>query len=71
MATLLMSIIDVYDRAIVDYHIGLSCESQHAAKVLQRALWKRRLFESHNLPVIRTDNGPQFISHVFEGAVSI
>lgn len=62
----LMSIIDVYDRAIVDYHIGLSCEGQHAAEILQRALWKRRLFESDNRPVIRTDNGPQFISHVFE-----
>jgi len=62
----LMSIIDVYDRGIVDYHIGLSCEGQHAAQILQRALWKRRLFDSGTRPVIRTDNGPQFISHVFE-----
>lgn len=62
----LMSIIDVYDRAIVDYHIGLSCEGQHAVQILQRALWKRQLFENDNRPVIRTDNGPQFISHVFE-----
>ena len=36
----LMCIIDVYDRAIVDYHIGLSCEGRHAAQVLQRALLK-------------------------------
>lgn len=62
----LMSIIDVYDRAIVDYHIGLSCEGQHAAQILQRALWKRQLFNGTDRPVIRTDNGPQFISHVFE-----
>lgn len=62
----LMSIIDVYDRAIVDYHIGLSCEGQHAAQILQCALWKRQLFQSDNRPVIRTDNGPQFISHAFE-----
>lgn len=62
----LMSIIDVYDRAIVDYHIGLSCEGQHAAQILQRALWKRQLFNGVARPVIRTDNGPQFISHAFE-----
>ncbi|SHK85702.1 DDE-type integrase/transposase/recombinase, partial [Alicyclobacillus tolerans] len=43
----LMSIIDVYDRAIVDYHIGLSCEGQHAVQILQRALWKRQLFENY------------------------
>lgn len=62
----LMRIIDVYDRGIVDYHIGLFCEGQHAAQILQRALWKRRLFDCDTRPVIRTDNGPQFISHVFE-----
>jgi putative transposase len=62
----LMSMIDVYDRAIVDYHIGLSCEGQHAAQILQRALWKRQLFENDSRPVIRTDNGPQLISHAFE-----
>ncbi|MBO4117020.1 IS3 family transposase, partial [Streptococcus suis] len=27
----LMSLIDVYDRAIVDYHFGLSCEGKHAS----------------------------------------
>ncbi len=64
----LMSIIDVYDRAIVDYHIGLSCEGKHAAQILQRALLKRQLFDSATRPVMRTDNGPQFISHAFEEA---
>lgn len=63
----LLEIIDVYDRTIIDYHIGLSCEGKHAAQILQRALWRRQLFESKTLPVIRTDNGPQFISHAFEG----
>ncbi|WP_183186371.1 IS3 family transposase, partial [Brevibacillus agri] len=38
----LMSLIDVYDRAIVDYHFGLTCEGKHAAQILQRALWKRQ-----------------------------
>jgi len=64
----LMSFIDVYDRMIVDYHLGLSCEGKHAAQILQRALWKRQLFETDSRPVIRSDNGPQFISHVFEEA---
>lgn len=64
----LMSIIDVYDRAIVDYHIGLSCEGKHAAQILQRALLKRQLYDRETRPVIRTDNGPQFISHAFEEA---
>lgn len=64
----LLSILDVYDRAVIAYHIGLSCEAKHAAELLQRALWKRNLFEGNRRPVIRTDNGPQFISHAFEQA---
>jgi putative transposase len=64
----LMCVIDVYDRMIIDYHIGLSCEGQHAAQLVQRALWKRKLFTQETRPTIRTDNGPQFISHVFEDA---
>lgn len=60
--------IDVLDREIIDYHMGLSCEGKHAAGLIQRALWQRQLFETEQRPVIRTDNGPQFISHVFEEA---
>jgi putative transposase len=63
----LLSLIDVYDRSIIDYHMGLSCEGKHAVQVIQRALWKRRLVDKEK-PVIRTDNGPQFISHRFEEA---
>jgi putative transposase len=64
----LMGIIDVYDRVIIDYHIGLTCEGAHAAHILERALWRRKLINAKIHPVIRTDNGPQFISHVFEQA---
>lgn len=64
----LMCILDVYDRMVIDYHIGLSCEGKHAAQLIQRALWKRQMFSGTLKPVIRTDNGPQFISHVFENA---
>ncbi|MEW6064898.1 hypothetical protein P378_16250 [Desulforamulus profundi] len=30
-------------------------------------LLKRQLYESEEFPVIRSDNGPQFISNLFEG----
>jgi putative transposase len=63
-----LTIIDVYDRSVIDYHIGLSCSGSDAVKTLQRALFKRQQFEQMNRPVIRTDNGPQFISHTFEAA---
>ncbi|QRF22832.1 IS3 family transposase [Alicyclobacillus sp. TC] len=36
-----LSYIDVYDRQIVDYHIGLRCEATDAANTLKSALWKR------------------------------
>lgn len=64
----LLSILDVFDRAVVDYHIGRTCEARHAVELLQRCLWKRNLFEGNQRPVIRTDNGPQFISHAFAQA---
>ncbi|OUQ86138.1 hypothetical protein B5G50_15490 [Brevibacillus brevis] len=64
----MLSLIDVYDRSVVDFHIGLNCEGKHAAQILQRALWRRQQFEKQERPVIRTDNGPQFISHTFESS---
>lgn len=62
----ILSYIDVYDRSIVDYYIGLRCEGRDAAQTLQRALLKRNLYEQENKLVIRSDNGPQFISNIFE-----
>lgn len=62
----IQSIIDVYDREIIDYHIGLHCEGEDAAATLVRALMRRNMFEEDKKPVIRSDNGPQFISHKFE-----
>ncbi|MFX3628890.1 MAG: transposase, partial [Ectobacillus sp.] len=60
--------IDVYDRSIVAYHIGTSCTAKDAVHTVQHALWKRCQFEEEQKPVIRTDNGPQFVSHAFEEA---
>lgn len=64
----LMCIIDVFDRAIVAYHLGLTCEAIHLVQITQEALMKRTLFDTGVRPVIRSDNGPQFISHRFEEA---
>jgi len=61
-----LSIIDIFDRSIIDYYMGYSCTGSDAASLLRRCLIKRNLFDSANKPVIRTDNGPQFISHEFE-----
>ena len=61
-----LSIIDVYDRGIVAYHNGLSCTAKDAIQALQQALLRRQQFSGETKPVIRTDNGPQFVSHAFE-----
>ena len=61
-----LAMIDVFDRCIVDYYIGLRCEGSDAAMLIRRGLIKRGLFETVDKPVIRTDNGPQFISDIFE-----
>jgi len=61
-----LAMIDVFDRCIVDYYIGLRCEGSNAASLIKRGLMKRGLFETVDKPVIRTDNGPQFISNIFE-----
>lgn len=66
----IMCIIDVFDRAIITYHLGLTCEARHLVQITQEALMKRQLFNKpkEEKPYIRSDNGPQFISHLFEDA---
>lgn len=57
-------IIDVFDQTIVGYHAGSSCEAKHVCEALERAL-RSRIPAGQNKPIIRTDNGPQFISKAF------
>jgi len=64
----IMSILDVADRNIITFHMGLSCTGEDAARILKLALLKRQLFDESQKPVIRSDNGPQFISEAFEKA---
>ncbi len=62
------SIIDVYDRSIVAYSLDLKCTGNIAKKVMIEALYNRNLKGTDTNLVLRTDNGSQFISGVFEEA---
>ena len=59
----LASIIDVFDRNIVAYHRGSTCCTPEILRTLQKALSVRCV--GQNQLVIRTDNGPQFVSRAF------
>jgi putative transposase len=59
-----LSIIDVFDRVIVDYYRGPVCEAKHACQTLRRAV-EKRIKPGEALPVIRSDNGPQYVSVLF------
>ena len=62
-----LSLIDVFDRDVIAYHIGLSCTGDDAVRVLKNSLKEKQLVKGMELPRIRTDNGPQFISNAFTG----
>lgn len=57
-------IIDVFDRSIVGYHVGSRCDAKHVCEAVTVAL-RSRIRGCETMPVIRTDNGPQFISNAF------
>jgi putative transposase len=61
----MMSIIDVYDRCIVGYHIGLNALALDALRTLRQAILLRGVKDSDQL-ILRTDNGPQFTAHAFQ-----
>lgn len=60
----LFDMIDVFDRYIVGYHLGSSCDARDVCAAVKRAL-KSRLLPGEAAPVIRSDNGPQFLSNPF------
>lgn len=60
-----LSVLDVADRMVVDYHVGLTCTAPEAARALRGALERRKEVLSGRTPVIRTDNGPQFTSQAW------
>lgn len=58
------NIIDVFDRKLVGQHVGVSCEARHVCQTVKEAL-RSRLSPGQEKPIIRTDNGPQFVSKAF------
>jgi putative transposase len=60
----IFSIIDVFDRVIVAHYRGSTCVAKHVCQTLGRAM-EARLRPGDELPTIRTDNGPQFVSTLF------
>jgi putative transposase len=56
--------IDVYDRTIVGYHVGSCCNAKQVCAAVKNAL-SVRLSPDQAKPIIRTDNGPQFVSKAF------
>lgn len=59
-----LSVIDVFDRAIVGYFRHTSCEAKDACQTIGWAL-QRNVAPWEPMPIIRTDNGPQFVSTLF------
>ncbi|RXS99604.1 IS3 family transposase, partial [Ammoniphilus sp. CFH 90114] len=61
----LASIIDVFDRCIVAHYRGKTCDKTSIIHTVKQALLRRQLLDLESKPILRTDNGPQFISHDF------
>lgn len=56
--------IDVFDRTIVGYHVGSCCEAKDVCRMVEAAI-DSRIAPGEQTPIIRTDNGPQFVSKAF------
>jgi putative transposase len=65
----LLAFIDVFNRKIVNYHIGKSCKAQDLKSTLAEALLLEGITDI-NLLVTRSDNGPQMTSHMFNNYVN-
>jgi putative transposase len=57
---LVQTVIDEYDRMVLDYHIGLSCTAEEAAASIKGAFQRRAAEIGDATVIIRSDNGPQF-----------
>jgi len=65
----LCSVLDVFDKTIIDYYIGLNCKANDISLLLKNAYETRKINSKNNL-TIRTDNGSQFVSKEFEKTCS-
>ncbi|MBE3586370.1 MAG: IS3 family transposase [Thermoanaerobacter sp.] len=50
-----LSLLDVFDRMVIDYHLGLSCTAIDASRVLENGLRKRGLYKGAKMPKLRTE----------------
>jgi putative transposase len=60
--------IDVFDRCVVGYYKGPRCKAMDITGMLKEAIVRRNLQtpeEDGHCIIIRTDNGPQFVSNHF------
>lgn len=61
--------IDVYDRSIVGIYRGSTCRAKDIITMLTKALIRRKIHfkpgEFEEKLIVRSDNGPQFVSHLF------
>lgn len=61
--------IDVFDRSIVGVHRGPSCKAKDIKNMLLKAIIRRKIHfkegEYEEKLIIRSDNGPQFVSDAF------
>jgi len=64
----ILSIIDVADRSIIAFHIGLRCTAQDTVNTMRIALLKRQLYDKEQKPIIRSNNCSQYISYIFNNA---
>ena len=67
---LVANIIDVFDRTLVGHYRGKRCDAQDIIELTQKALLKRNALNQEQPLVIRTDNGPQFISKAFSAFIA-
>ena len=65
----ILAFIDIFHREVIDYHIGLGCKSGDLKFTLKNALLKVGIDE-HNKLVIRSDNGTQMTSFMFQEYIS-
>ncbi len=59
-----ISVIDAFDKTVIDSHIGLTAKATDAARVIKNAMLKRKIGKNDGL-IVRSDNGPQFRAKVF------
>ena len=57
-----LAFLDVFDRRVVDYHVGLTCKATELVMTLEGAL--RKAGKDVVDLMIRSDNGPQMTSNV-------